>query len=103
MEFGRRLATEREWVKSTQGSSFNAVFDQSSNFLIYTSMLGIKIINLVTNKMVKLLGKSEPQRFLNVAIYQGAPKKKGNITLVSILNMYYNGFILNTILGNGGI
>lgn len=29
----------------------NAVFDETDNFIIYPSMLGIKVVNLVTNKV----------------------------------------------------
>ncbi|KAJ3179601.1 Peptidyl-prolyl cis-trans isomerase cyp15 [Geranomyces variabilis] len=83
MEFGRRLALEREIerVKGGQSATINAVFDESSNFVIYPTLLGIKVVNIQTNKVVRLIGKGENQRFMNVALYQGAPKKKGLITL----------------------
>lgn len=43
MEFGRRLALERELEKDTRaGSTMTAVWDESGNFLIYPTMLGIK-------------------------------------------------------------
>ncbi|CAJ0636277.1 3972_t:CDS:2, partial [Entrophospora sp. SA101] len=42
MEFGRRLAVERELEKTLQASTMNAVFDESGNFIIYPTMLGIK-------------------------------------------------------------
>ncbi|RIA92413.1 peptidyl-prolyl cis-trans isomerase cyp15 [Glomus cerebriforme] len=81
MEFGRRLAVERELEKTSQASTMNAVFDESSNFIIYPTMLGIKIVNLKTNKVVRLIGKTEPHRFLNLSMYQGAPKRKALITM----------------------
>jgi peptidylprolyl isomerase domain and WD repeat-containing protein 1 len=84
MEFGRRLAGERMLSKSTQQSTMNAVFDESGHFLIYPTIFGIKVVNTYTNKVVRLIGKSEPQRFMNIALYQGAPKKKSNMTMVSI-------------------
>jgi peptidylprolyl isomerase domain and WD repeat-containing protein 1 len=87
MEFGRRLAVERELEKSSQSRFVNAVFDESGNFVIYGSLLGIKIVNIRTNKVVRLLGKSETNRFVNVSLYQGAPKKKGIYTLVSSKSM----------------
>lgn len=87
MEFGRRLAVERELEKSSQSRFVNAVFDESGNFVIYGSLLGIKIVNIRTNKVVRLLGKSETNRFVNVSLYQGAPKKKGIYTLVSNKSM----------------
>lgn len=43
------------------------------------------VINVVTNKVVRLLGKDEPLRFLNLSLYQGAPAKKGVTTLVSLV------------------
>lgn len=43
MEFGRRLAVERELEKDLKaGATMNAVWDESGNFLLYPSMLGIK-------------------------------------------------------------
>lgn len=83
MEFGRRLAGERMLMKSTQPSCLNAVFDESGHFLIYPTIFGIKVVNTHSNKVVRLIGKSEPHRFMNVAIYQGAPKKKSMVTMVT--------------------
>ncbi|KAJ3279033.1 Peptidyl-prolyl cis-trans isomerase cyp15 [Borealophlyctis nickersoniae] len=83
MEFGRRLAIEREIEKAKGGqpATANAVFDESGNFVIYPTLLGIKIVNIRTNKVVRLVGKQENQRFLNMALYQGAPKRKNLVTL----------------------
>ncbi|CAH8283507.1 unnamed protein product [Eruca vesicaria subsp. sativa] len=54
----------------------NAVFDESSNFLIYATLLGIKIVNLHTNTVARILGKVESnERYLRVALYQGGGKK----------------------------
>ncbi|KAJ1954509.1 Peptidyl-prolyl cis-trans isomerase cyp15, partial [Dispira parvispora] len=76
MELGRRLALDRELAKSPQVATANAVFDQSGHFLLYPTLLGIKMVNIVTNKAVVLLGKSEPNRFLNMALYQGLPQRQ---------------------------
>ncbi|KAI8579693.1 hypothetical protein K450DRAFT_241062 [Umbelopsis ramanniana AG] len=81
MEFGRRLAVDKELEKSPQAQHINAVFDESGNFIIYPTMLGIKVVNSVTNKVARLIGESETHRFLNMALYQGAPRKKGIMTL----------------------
>ncbi|KAI9291269.1 hypothetical protein K502DRAFT_336273 [Neoconidiobolus thromboides FSU 785] len=81
MEYGRRLVVEKEWPNTLQGEHVNAVFDYSNNFIIYPSMLGIKIINLHNNKVVRLIGKNEPVRFLNVALYQDIPQKKKDLTI----------------------
>lgn len=39
------------------------------------------MVNTVTNKVSRVLGKDETLRFLNMAMYQGAPAKKGVTTL----------------------
>ncbi|RUP43816.1 peptidyl-prolyl cis-trans isomerase [Jimgerdemannia flammicorona] len=81
MEFGKRLAVEKELEKSSQSVTINAVFDDSGHFIIYPTMVGIKVVNIHTNKVVRLIGKTETHRYLNMSLYQGAPKKKGIVTL----------------------
>lgn len=49
-----------------------SVFDQSGNFLLYGTMLGVKVVNLVTNRVALWLGKAENIRFLQLALCQGA-------------------------------
>ena len=39
------------------------------------------MVNTVTNKVSRVLGKDETLRFLNMTLYQGAPAKKGVTTL----------------------
>lgn len=60
---------------------FFLVFDETGNFIIYGALLGIKVVNIHTNKVARLVGKSESNRFVNVGLYQGAPKKKGVYTM----------------------
>ncbi|WFC99124.1 peptidylprolyl isomerase [Malassezia yamatoensis] len=88
MEFGRRLAQERDLdatalsglasatANATGAGTANAIFDESGHFIIYATMLGIKVINLKTNRLSRLLGKDETVRFLQVSLYQGTPDKK---------------------------
>lgn len=88
MEFGRRLAVERDLdatylagladatANASGAGTANAVFDESGHFVVYPTMLGIKVINLTTNKLSRLLGKDETVRFLRLALYQGVPDKK---------------------------
>ena len=77
MTFGARLAADRELEKTTSATpGANVIFDESGNFIIYATLNGIKFINIVTNRMVRLLGRDESHRFTNLALYQGAPKKK---------------------------
>ena len=41
------------------------------------------MVNTVTNKVARLLGKDETVRWMNLAIYQGQPSKKSLNTMVS--------------------
>ncbi|KIK07923.1 hypothetical protein K443DRAFT_85842 [Laccaria amethystina LaAM-08-1] len=86
MEFGRRLAAERELELPgpdgrIPGSWSNAIWDESGAFIIYPTLLGIKVVNTVTNRVVRLLGKDEVVRFMNLSVYQGAPAKKSITTM----------------------
>lgn len=40
------------------------------------------VVNIFTNRVVRVLGKDESVRFLDLALYQGAPAKKGLNTVV---------------------
>jgi hypothetical protein len=63
----------------------NAVFDESGNFLLVPSLFGIKVINLTTNSVSRLLGKAEnTERFLRIALWQGMPKKVSGEALLYI-------------------
>ena len=42
------------------------------------------MVNVVTNKVARLLGKDETVRWMNLAIYQGQPSKKSLNTVVSM-------------------
>jgi peptidylprolyl isomerase domain and WD repeat-containing protein 1 len=86
MEFGRRLAIDREIGKTRGGQSatVNVVFDETGNFILYPTLVGIKVLNIHTNKIVRIIGKGESSRFMNISLYQGAPKKKAVVTLVCI-------------------
>lgn len=76
VEFGRRMATEQALDSPAVRSRINLVFDESSNFLLYGSLHGVKVINTLTNRVMKIYGKDEPFRALHLALYQGAPQKK---------------------------
>ncbi|OIW21997.1 hypothetical protein TanjilG_28420 [Lupinus angustifolius] len=77
IDFGRRMAVEKEIEKTEDAPLPNAVFDESSNFIIYATLLGIKIVNMHTNKVARILGKVENNdRFLRIALYQGDRNSK---------------------------
>ncbi|XP_074294950.1 peptidyl-prolyl cis-trans isomerase CYP71-like [Silene latifolia] len=77
IDFGRRMAVEKQIEQTETAPQPNAVFDESSNFLIYSTLLGIKVVNLHTNKVSRILGKVEGNdRFLKIALYQGDRSNK---------------------------
>ena len=81
VEFGRRMATERELDNPVVRPKVNVVFDESGHFILYGSLHGIKVVNTLTNRVVKAYGKEEPFRAINVSLYQGAPQRKGVVTV----------------------
>lgn len=81
IEFGRRIAIERELDNPVVRSRVNVIFDETGHFIILGSILGTKVLNTLTNKVVKVYGKDEPFRPLNLALYQGQPDKKGVVTV----------------------
>ena len=84
MEFGRRMAGEKDLEKTKNLRYSNVTFDESGYFLLYATLFGIKVINIHTNRCVRIIGKNENVRFLSLALYQGKPSQgKAAITLVS--------------------
>ncbi|KAI9745684.1 MAG: hypothetical protein M1818_001218 [Claussenomyces sp. TS43310] len=83
VEFGRRLAVERELETPGLKDKCNVIFDETGHFIIYGSMLGTKVVNTYTNRVMKVYGRDENFRPLALAIYQGAPQKK-NVTTIAM-------------------
>nr|CAD7264169.1 unnamed protein product [Timema shepardi] len=82
MEFGRRMAAERDLEKSDALNLANIVYDESGHFVMYSTMLGVKVVNLYTNKMVGIIGKPENLRPLKLALFQGrARRSKAAVTV----------------------
>ena len=46
MEFGRRMAIEKDLMKSNNFRHSQAIFDETGKFLVYSTILGIRIISL---------------------------------------------------------
>jgi len=74
MEFGKKVAVEKDIARAGASKYNNAIFDDSGNFLIYSSLMGIKMVNLTTRKVSRLLGAREHLRPLNLALFQGRVK-----------------------------
>lgn len=51
-------------------------FDESDLYVFFGSLLGIKIHNIKTNQLVRVIGKVEhTERFLQIGLYQGKPSR----------------------------
>lgn len=87
LEFGRRLAVERDLQRSPYFSDLKAIFDNTGKFLFYPSPIGIKVINLDNNRVIKLLARDESIRPLQIALYEGIPTKKRNNVSISSIDM----------------
>lgn len=70
MEFNRRVAMEKEVEKTDCLHFTRLTFDESGHFLLVPTMIGIKVINLVTNRLARLIGKPENMRFLQLSLIQ---------------------------------
>lgn len=64
------MAAERDLEKSEAVNLGNIIFDESGYFVLYATMLGVKVVNLYTNKCVRIIGKPENLRPLKLALYQ---------------------------------
>ena len=74
LEFGRRLAIERELQKTPYFMNLKPIFHR--DYLIYPSPIGIKVVDLQSKRVVRLLAREDSLRPLQVALYQGIPAKK---------------------------
>ncbi|PSN40014.1 Peptidylprolyl isomerase domain and WD repeat-containing protein 1 [Blattella germanica] len=76
------MAAERDLEKSEAINLGNIIFDESGYFVLYATMLGVKVVNLFTNRCVKIIGKPENLRPLKLALFQGrARKSKAAVTV----------------------
>ncbi|CAK5103306.1 unnamed protein product [Meloidogyne enterolobii] len=90
MEWTRRVALEKEMA--TRDSSvfryIKLIFDDSSNFIIYPTPLGISVYNLVTKQLVRQIGTSENLRLFGIALCRAVPsvteKLQGAATSVRV-------------------
>ncbi|KAI6226175.1 Cyclophilin-type peptidyl-prolyl cis-trans isomerase-15, Bmcyp-15 [Aphelenchoides fujianensis] len=77
MEWNRRVALEKELSKSANAFQFlKFTFDFSGNYLIYPTPLGISVYNLVTEEVVREIGKGENARFLAVSLCRALPDSR---------------------------
>lgn len=67
--------------------SNNIIFDASGHFLLYPTLIGIKVINIETNRCVNILGKTDNIRPLHIALFQVSLWRKNKFTKI-----YHNFF-----------
>jgi peptidylprolyl isomerase domain and WD repeat-containing protein 1 len=79
-EFEKRMSAERELDTAGVRRRISVIFDESGHFILYGSLLGTKVVNTLTNRVLKVYGKDEPFRALGLTLYQGAPDKKSIVT-----------------------
>lgn len=72
-DLDKRLVVEREMEKYIDIiPPLNIQFDETNNYIFYSSILGIKMIDLKNDKLIKFLGKTESsERFLTLNLFQG--------------------------------
>ena len=66
----------------------NIQFDESEKYLYYPCWEGIKLVNIKTKELIKILGKKEKLRFISICLYQGESQrnKTGIITETKMRN-----------------
>ena len=80
-EFNRRVEIEEDIDRQTGlRNRTNVVWDESSNFIFYGSLYGVKVYNTWTGKLLRTYGAKEAYRPLNLTIFQGVPEKKKIVT-----------------------
>lgn len=63
------MAVERELDK-TDTNLGNIIFDESGYIILYPTILGVKMVNLYTNRCIKILGKPENIRPMQLTLFQ---------------------------------
>ncbi|KEG02778.1 peptidyl-prolyl cis-trans isomerase, putative [Plasmodium vinckei vinckei] len=74
LDFGKRLFIEKEIKKHIKNQNMRldmVIFDESNQYIIYTTFIGIKVVNFITNQLCYIIGKNETNlRYLSISLYQ---------------------------------
>jgi len=100
IEFGRRLSVEREIDRLHQQAALSptpislntpqlpvstAIFDDTSTFILYPTMYGIKVYDIRTTTLQRIIGSNESHdRYLQLSLYQSIPRGGSKSTNTSI-------------------
>lgn len=75
LEFHRRMAIERDIDKDLHMINNSISFDDSNEVIIYSTYAGIKYHSALDGGFLKIIGKDEAERFMNIALFQGRPMR----------------------------
>ena len=79
VEYSRRLTIEKEFERAELVSSLiNLQFDSSGTFLFYSTLYGIKMLNLRTNAIRQFFGTTENARFARLALFEAQTLAEGS-------------------------
>ncbi|KAI4839718.1 peptidyl-prolyl cis-trans isomerase [Plasmodium brasilianum] len=74
LDFGKRLFIEKEIKKHIKSKNIKLdmiTFDESNQYIIYSTFIGIKVVNFITNQLCYIIGKNETNlRYLSLSLYQ---------------------------------
>ncbi|CAB3404335.1 unnamed protein product [Caenorhabditis bovis] len=81
MEWSRRVAFEKEIDKDRKNSLrfLQICWDFSGNFLIYPTVIGIKVYNIVTEEVSRIIGRDETVRFSCVSLCRAIPDVRSRL------------------------
>ena len=71
MELRRRIAVEKELERTNEIRNWKSIFDVTDTLLIYSCILGVKVVHVGSGVCIKLFGKDEGMRFIDLSLYQG--------------------------------
>eukprot|EP00919_Chromeraceae_sp_WS-2016_P069684 GHVR01165249.1.p1 GENE.GHVR01165249.1~~GHVR01165249.1.p1 ORF type:complete len:537 (+),score=138.59 GHVR01165249.1:31-1611(+) len=78
LDFGRRIASEKELRRESNINRLQTcVFDNSGRLIIIPTLIGIKVLSIESNQLLRVIGKGElGERLLCISLYQGLSKKR---------------------------
>jgi peptidylprolyl isomerase domain and WD repeat-containing protein 1 len=68
VQFEKRIIQENELERTPYNGLVNCLYDESGNFILFSTPVGIKVLNLITNKLARIIGGGDNIRFLNLAL-----------------------------------
>lgn len=75
--FLKKYSHEKEFDKNKHkvGITCSIEFDETDNFIYYTCILGVKLVHLKSNRLIKIIGSNENDKYINISLFQGKAQK----------------------------